>query len=68
MSAFTSIALSQMSLNKLAKIPGGPAQLRSQRENAIKVRANDIEQHRRRLAEIDGLIERIGMALGEVAA
>lgn len=60
------VALSQPALNQVAKLPGGPAELRKKREQAIKLRAHAVEEHRKQLADVDGLIERIGIALGEV--
>lgn len=62
------IALTQPVLNKTAKMPGGPAMLREQRKRAEALRDKAQREHEAHMAEVDGLIRRIGIALGEVQA
>lgn len=62
------MALTQVALNQFAKMPNGKAELREKRAEAIKLRDKTVREHDQRIAELDGLIQRIGVALGEVQA
>jgi hypothetical protein len=62
------LALSQAALNIVAKDPKNHAELRQWRVKAIALRDQAVREHEANLAKINGLVDRIGIALGEVAA
>lgn len=62
------LALTQTAMNQFAKLPGGEAELRKRRAEAIKLRDETVRDHDQRIAELEGLIERMGIALGEIGA
>ena len=62
------LLLSQAALNYAAKNPTNRAELRQWRDDAIKLREKENRDWQAHLAQIDGLIERLGIALGEVKA
>lgn len=61
------LALTQAALNKFAKMPGGAADLRQQRRNAEAAKALILREAEPRIAALDALIHRIGVALGEAS-
>lgn len=62
------LLLSQAALNYAAKNPKNHPELRQWRDDAIKLRDLKNREWEVQLAQIDGLIERLGIALGEVQA
>lgn len=62
------LALTQVALNKFARMPGGAADLRQKRRDAMALKSQAQRDHDKRMSELDGLIHRIGVALGEVSA
>lgn len=62
------LGLSQTALNLAAKNPANHPELREMRKRTVWLREKEIASHKDRLAVIDGLIERLGIALGEVDA
>lgn len=62
------LALTQAALNMAAKDPRNHPELRQQRDKARALRRQQQADHDARMAKLDGLIQRIGIALGEVDA
>lgn len=62
------LALSQAALNMVAKDPKNHPELRQWRAKAIALRNQAVRDHEANLAKINGLIDRIGIALGEIDA
>lgn len=62
------LALSQAALNLVAKDPKNHAEMREWLRQAIAERDRALREHEAMLAKVNGFIERIGIALGEVQA
>lgn len=62
------LALTQAALNMAATDPKNHPELRQWRDKARALREKQQADHADRMDELDGLIERIGIALGEVQA
>lgn len=62
------LALTQPALNLVAKTEEGRTLLREKRREAQAKRDHTQREYDKMMAEVDGLIERIGIALGEVSA
>ncbi|GAB3356148.1 hypothetical protein [Lysobacter tyrosinilyticus] len=62
------LALSQAALNLAAKDPKNHHEMRQWRAQAIALRDQAVREHVANLARVNGFIERVGIALGEVAA
>ena len=62
------LGLTQAALNLAAKQPGGKEYLRQKRAEVIAHRDREQREHEQHMAEASAIIERIGIALGEVEA
>ena len=62
------LALTQPALNVMVKLPGGSDKLRQARRDAQKLLDRVTREHTQQVADMDGLIKRLGIALGEVQA
>lgn len=62
------LLLTQAVLNRVAKTPEGKAELRQKIQEAVAFREKTVREHNRLIGQLDALVNRMRLALGEVLA